>query len=106
MKRLRVPPLDQKSKDYPRGVVFRVGLYTGMCIISLIAVALSIKERFIIFSVRSSCGPINDRNNDYGLFQEHDFRAVTFNFLVFEDYLEFYQTSLILGTDHVIVFSG
>jgi len=43
MKRLRVPPLDQKSKDYPRGVVFRVGLFTGMCLISLIAVALSIK---------------------------------------------------------------
>ena len=35
MKRLRVPPLDKKTKDYPRGVVFRVGLFTGMCIISV-----------------------------------------------------------------------
>ena len=40
MKRLRVPPLDQKAKDYPRGVVFRVGLFTGMCIISLTGTVL------------------------------------------------------------------
>jgi hypothetical protein len=42
MKRLRVPPLDQKTKDYPRGVVFRVGLFTGMCIISLSALILTL----------------------------------------------------------------
>ena len=41
MKRLRVPPLDQKTKDYPRGVVFRVGLFTGMCFVSIAAVVLS-----------------------------------------------------------------
>ena len=42
MKRLRVPPLDQKTKDYPRGVVFRVGLFTGMCLVSMAAVILSL----------------------------------------------------------------
>ena len=42
MKRLRVPPLDKKTKDYPRGVVFRVGLFTGMCIISVAGKTINI----------------------------------------------------------------
>jgi hypothetical protein len=54
MKRLRVPPLDQKTKDYPRGVVFRVGLFTGMCIISLSALILTL----ILYK------PENDSNED------------------------------------------
>lgn len=54
MKRLRVPPLDKKTKDYPRGVVFRVGLFTGMCIISVAALILSL----------NFYTPLDDINND------------------------------------------
>lgn len=38
MKRLRVPPLE-KSKDYPIWVVYRVGLFTGILILSLCLLA-------------------------------------------------------------------
>ena len=31
-----------RLEDYPRGVVFRVGLFTGMCFVSVAAVILSI----------------------------------------------------------------
>merc|ERR1712131_167715 len=54
MKRLRVPPLDKKTKDYPRGVVFRVGLFTGMCIISVAALILSL----------NFYAPLDDLNKD------------------------------------------